>query len=67
MIIETLILEDNKEYGVLKEIDKYIYLFELDNPDNICIRRKENIDNNEVIVPLKLKEEFYSALKLLAI
>lgn len=64
----TIILEDNKKYAELDTLINnnitYIFLSQLDNPENICIRKLKIKDNEEYIVGLDSNEEFDTILKL---
>jgi len=64
----TLILENNKEYAEIDTLtnnnNTYIFLSEINNPENICIRKIKIKDNEEYIVGLDTEEEFNTILKL---
>lgn len=60
----TTILEDGIEYVELDIINNYIFLSEIENPQNFCIRKLETENNIEYIVGLKDEEEFKKALEL---
>lgn len=61
---DIITLEDDKEYIIIEEIDNYLYLSELNNPDNICIRKKIVEDGKKYIDGLDDEEEVLKALKL---
>lgn len=63
-----IILENKKEYHIIDKIkldDKaYVYLSNLDNPEDFCVR-KEIIENEKTyLVGLDSKEEAIYALEL---
>ena len=65
---EIITLEDNLDYA---EIDKfnynnntYVFLSEVNNPENFCIRKIKRENNEELIIGLENKEEFDTILKL---
>ena len=60
----TIVLENGIEYTELDIIDNYVFLSEIENPKNFCIRQLETENNIEYIVGLKDKEEFEKALEL---
>ena len=61
-------LEDNLEYAEIDTItnnnNTYIFLSELNKPENICIRKIEIKNNEEYIVGLNSDEEFDTIIKL---
>jgi len=65
--IEVVKLE-GIEYMVIKEliIDgvTYIHLAQVESPEEICIRKIQIIDGDEMIVGLDNKEEFDKALEV---
>lgn len=61
-------LEDNKDYAEIDKINynnnTYVFLSELNNPENFCIRKITIENNEEYIVGLDNEEEFDTLLKL---
>lgn len=53
-------LEDGLEYAVLDEINNYVYLSNLENPEDVCIRK----DLGTELVGLDDEAEFNNALSL---
>ena len=64
MIKETIILEDNLEYIVTDKIDNYLYLNNINDYEDFCVRKEIIEDNEEYIVGLDNEEELEKALKL---
>lgn len=64
MIKETIILEDNLEYIVTDKIDNYLYLNNINDYEDFCIRKEIIEDNEEYIIGLDNEEELEKALKL---
>lgn len=64
MIKETIILEDNLEYIVTDKIDNYLYLNNINDYKDFCVRKEIIEDNEEYIVGLDNEEELEKALKL---
>lgn len=64
MDVESITLEDNKNYMVLMEKDNYVYLVEENNPENFCIRKSVVIDGEEFLTSLDSDEEFDKAFLL---
>lgn len=66
--MESVILENNKEYLILNEIkngsDKYIYLVNTEDQKDFCIRKSLVNSEKEVLIGLKDEEEFRKALLL---
>ena len=66
--MESVILENNKEYLILNEIkngsDKYIYLVNTEDPKDFFIRKSLVNSEKEVLIGLKDEEEFRKALLL---
>ncbi len=67
--VETLILEDNKEYAIIDEIEynnyNYLYLSDIKNPKSFCIRKEEKNDKT-LILGLDDNKEFDDALERFA-
>ncbi len=63
--IETVVLEDNKEYAIMDTIPidgvKYIYMCQVDNAQALCIRKLSSDEKN--ILGLSSEEEFQMALQ----
>jgi len=55
-------LEDNIEYTEVDRIEynnnNYVFLSDLENPENFCIRKLINKNEEEYIIGLDSKEEF---------
>ncbi len=66
--IEFVTLDDGKEYMITAEIDinniKYVYLTSESDIATFCIRKVNNINNDEYLVALDSKEEVEMALKI---
>lgn len=64
----VITLEDNIEYTEIDRIEDnnniYVVLSDLENPENFCIRKLINENNEEFIVGLDSKEEFDKVLKI---
>lgn len=65
---EIITLEDNLDYAEIDKINynnnNYVFLSEVDNPENFCIRKIKIENNEEIIIGLDSKEEFDTILKL---
>ena len=65
--IEVVTLDNGKDYMVTSEIVinniKYVYLTNEEDIADFCIRKINNINNNEYLVGLDSKEEVLMALK----
>lgn len=61
-------LEDNVEYTEVDKIEynnnTYVFLSNLDNPENFCIRKLIKENDEEYIIGLDTKEEFNNVLNL---
>ena len=64
MIKETVILEDGLEYIVTDKIDNYLYLNNINDYKDFCVRKEIIEDNEEYIIGLDNEEELEKALKL---
>lgn len=68
MEIKCFKLEDNIEYMVLDEINTgsitYVYLANIDDEEDFCIRKVDNSKNSELLVGLDSNNEFDKALLL---
>ena len=65
--IEVVTLDNGKDYMVTSEIVinniKYVYLTNEEDIADFCIRKINNINNNEYLVGLDSREEVLMALK----
>ena len=68
MNIKSIKLEDGIEYMVLDEIDldnnTYVYLTNVDDEEDFCIRKVDNTKNDSMLVGLDNDNEFDKALLL---
>ena len=68
MEFNSIILEDNIRYLIIKEIEndgnKYIYLTNENDPEDFCIRKTIIKNNDEFLIGLSSKDEFDKALLL---
>ena len=64
MIKETIVLEDGIEYIITDKINNYLYLSNINDPKDFCIRKELIEEGEEYISGLNNEEEYYSALKL---
>lgn len=68
MNIKCVKLEDDIEYMILDEIDSdsntYVYLTNVNDVDDFCIRKVDNSKNSELLVGLDSNNEFDKALLL---
>ena len=64
----VITLEDNIEYTEIDRIENnnnvYIVLSDIENPENFCIRKLINENNEDFIIGLDSKEEFDTILKI---
>lgn len=64
----VITLEDNIEYTEIDKIEynnnTYIYLSDIENPENFCIRKVIIENNEEYIIGLDNEEEFNNAFNL---
>lgn len=60
--INTVVLEDNIRYAILKEIEKdgntYVYLVNVEDAEDFCIRKVVIENDNKFLVGLDSDEEF---------
>lgn len=65
---DIVTLEDNIEYVVLAKIEnngnKYVYLSQVDDDDDFCIRKEIIEDNKTYFTGLNDEDEFKLALEL---
>ena len=68
MNVKCIKLEDGITYMVIDEIDDknntYVYLSNIEDDEDFCIRKVDNIRNSELLVGLDSDEEFDNALLL---
>ena len=61
-------LEDGIEYTEIDKIENdgktYVFLSNLDNPKDFCVRRLMTDDDGDYIIGLDNKEEFDTVMKL---
>lgn len=66
--INTITLEDGIVYAVIEEIEskdtRYVFLSNIDDNEDFCIRKVIKEDNEEILVGLDNDEEFDLALML---
>jgi len=64
----VITLEDNIEYTEVDKIEynnnTYVFLSDLENPENFCIRKLLKENDEEYIIGLDSKEEFDTILNL---
>ena len=61
---ETIILEDNIEYIITDTINNYLYLNNINDVKDFCIRKRIYENDESYIVGLDNEEEYYKALEL---
>ena len=65
---DIVTLEDNIEYVILARIEnngnKYVYLSQVDDDDDFCIRKEVVEDNKTYFTGLNDEDEFKLALEL---
>ena len=64
MIKETITLEDGIEYIITDTINDYVYLNNINDIEDFCIRKKIKEDEDFYLIGLENDEEFYNALEL---
>ena len=68
MNIKSIKLEDGIEYMVLDEIDldnnTYVYLTNVDDEEDFCIRKVDNTKNDSMLVGLDNDNEFDTILDM---
>ena len=62
--IEAVILEDGQSYGIIDKIKKYVYLTNVKDNTDFCIRKLIIDDNHEYLIGLDNEKEFSEALML---
>lgn len=61
---ETIILENGIEYIITDTINNYVYLNNINNIKDFCIRKQIIENEDEYIVGLENEDEYYKALEL---
>lgn len=64
MDLEVVTLENGKEYYIVKEIKNYLYLVNVKNNKDVCIRKTLTFEGEDFIDTLSSKEEFNEAMAL---
>ncbi len=68
MNVKCIKLEDGITYMALDEIDNkeitYVYLSNIEDEEDFCIRKVDNMKNSELLIGLDSDEEFDKALLL---
>jgi hypothetical protein len=64
MIKETIVLEDDIEYIITDTIKDYVYLNNINDLEDFCIRKKIKENDEFYLIGLENDKEFYNALKL---
>ena len=64
MIKETIVLEDGIKYIITDTINNYLYLNNINDFEDFCIRKRIIIDGESYISGLDNEEEFDKALEL---
>ena len=62
--VETVKLDDGKTYMIIRENETYVYLANVDNPKDFCIRKKIKENGENYLGPIDDYEEFKKALEL---
>lgn len=66
--IKTVTLEDNITYAIIDVIEnnqqRYVYLTNIDDDTDFCIRKLVKEDNEELLIGLNNEEEFKTALAI---
>lgn len=66
--IDVIKLEDGLDYAIIEEIKNdnvtYIYLTNILDENDFCIRKIQNISGEEYLVGLDNEQEYKNALKL---
>lgn len=66
MVNKEIIKIANKEYYILDEISNYVYLANLSDDNDLCIRKNAVINDKAMLVSLSDKAEVDNALKIFA-
>lgn len=61
---ETIFLEDGIEYIITDTINNYLYLNNINDIKDFCIKKEIIKDGEEYIVGLDNEEEYYKAIEL---
>ncbi len=66
--MESIVLENGLEYVIVDEIkyldNNYLYLLNINNDKDFCIRKSIKENGNEIVKGLKDVSEYETALKL---
>lgn len=62
--VDTIILDNGKEYGIIKEKNNYLYLVNLNDSKDVFIRKVIIENGKECLLPLDNEEEVKKALLL---
>ena len=62
---EIVTLENGKDYAIVKETDKYVYLVNPNDENDFCIRKTIVKEGQEFFQTLDDEAEFQIAIKLL--
>ena len=60
--IEAVILDDGITYVIVDTIDNYVYLANINDEKDFCIRKIVNENNEELLQGLENEKEFNNAL-----
>ena len=55
---------DGIEYTVLEKVDNYVYLANVKDEEDVCIRKEIDEDGKKYLVGLDDEQEVYKALEL---
>ena len=70
MEINTVVLEDNIRYAVIKELEKdgntYVYLVNMEDPEDFCIRKVKIENEKKYLAGLDSDEEFELVMLIFA-
>ena len=61
---EIVFLENNSRYIILDEINDYVYLSNVDDNNDFCIRKNIIINNEEMLEGLEDEDEVKKAMML---
>lgn len=61
---ETIFLEDGIEYIITDTINNYLYLNNINDIKDFCIKKEIIKDGEEYIVGLDNEEDYYKAIEL---
>ena len=60
----VITLEDGNTYAVIEKIDSYIYLSNIKDPNDFCVRKRVVKNDENFLEGLDNKEEVDQAMKL---